>query len=173
MVIDKHVYVWASLVAQMIRILPAVWGTWTWLWFGKRPPTQCSIATHSVFFLENPMDGGAWWTTVHATHSVFFLENPMDRGAWWATVHGPGESHGRRSLVGYSPWGVTKSQTQLNDFHFTKIYRVLPQQLKKKVYTPLRIVLWKKNSSKKQESSRKTSMSALLAMPKPWLCGSQ
>ena len=27
------------------------------------------------------------------------LENPMDRGAWWATVH-----------------GVTKSQTQLNDF---------------------------------------------------------
>ena len=29
-------------------------------------------------------------------------------------------------------------------------------------------------SSKKQESSRKkTSISALLAMPKPWLCGSQ
>ena len=70
------------------------------------------------------------WET--ATHSVFFLENPMDGGAWWATVHGPGESHGRRSLVGYSPWGVTKSQTQLDDFHFTKIYRVLPQQLKKK-----------------------------------------
>ena len=29
------------------------------------------------------------------------LENPMDRGVWWATVH-----------------GVTKSRTQLNDFHF-------------------------------------------------------
>ena len=28
-------------------------------------------------------------------------------------------------------------------------------------------------SSKKQESSRKTSISALLIMPKPWLCGSQ
>ena len=28
-------------------------------------------------------------------------------------------------------------------------------------------------SSKKQESSRKTSISALLTMPKPWLCGSQ
>ena len=27
----------------------------------------------------------------------------------------PGESHGRRSLVGYSPW-VTKSRTQLSDF---------------------------------------------------------
>ena len=31
----------------------------------------------------------------------------MDRRAWWATVHGvvPGESHGQKSLVGYSPWG--------------------------------------------------------------------
>ena len=29
------------------------------------------------------------------------LENPMDREAWWATVH-----------------GVTKSETQLSNFHF-------------------------------------------------------
>ena len=25
------------------------------------------------------------------------LENPMDRGAWWATVHGVAESHTRLS----------------------------------------------------------------------------
>ena len=31
------------------------------------------------------------------------LENHMDRGVWQVTVHG--ESHGQRSLVGYSPWG--------------------------------------------------------------------
>ena len=31
------------------------------------------------------------------------LENPMDGGAWWATVH-----------------GVTKGQTQLSNFTFTK-----------------------------------------------------
>ena len=32
----------------------------------------------------------------------------------------PGESHGWRSLVGYSPWvGVTKSWTRLSDFTFT------------------------------------------------------
>ena len=31
-----------------------------------------------------------------------YLGNPMGRGAWWATVH-----------------GVTKSQTQLSDSHFT------------------------------------------------------
>ena len=29
----------------------------------------------------------------------------------------PGEFHGQRSLVGYSPW-VTESQTRLSDFHF-------------------------------------------------------
>ena len=29
------------------------------------------------------------------------LENPMDRGAWWATIH-----------------EVTKSHTQLSDYHF-------------------------------------------------------
>ena len=75
------------------------------------------------------------------------LENPMDRGGWWATVHGltssqtwwkqlstqvynvrlgltvwrrqwqptpvllPGKSHGRRSLVGCSPWGCKESDT--------------------------------------------------------------
>ena len=70
--------------------------------------------------LENPMDRGAWWATVHGvaksqtrlrdlTHfypvvtvknprllgagngnllQYSCLENPMDRGAWWATLHG-------------------------------------------------------------------------------------
>ena len=54
----------------------------------------------------------------------------MDRGAWQATVHGvarvrhnsvtkppptsvflPGESHGQRSLLGYSPWDPKESDT--------------------------------------------------------------
>ena len=31
-----------------------------------------------------------------ATHSsILFLENPMDGGAWWATVHGVAESQTR------------------------------------------------------------------------------
>ena len=34
------------------------------------------------------------------------LENPMDRGAWRIPWTGePGESHGQRSLEGYSSWG--------------------------------------------------------------------
>ena len=33
---------------------------------------------------------------VMATHSsILGLENPMDRGAWWATVHGVAKRHDR------------------------------------------------------------------------------
>ena len=33
-----------------------------------------------------------------ATHSsILGLENSMDRGAWWATVHGVAQSQGRLS----------------------------------------------------------------------------
>ena len=32
-----------------------------------------------------------------ATHSSTCLENPMDRGAWWATVHGVAKSRTRLS----------------------------------------------------------------------------
>ena len=41
---------------------------------------------------------------------------------WWPTpLFLPGESHGQRSLVGYSPWGC-KSQTwqRLNHYHHRK-----------------------------------------------------
>ena len=45
-------------------------------------------------------------------------EDPRRR-EWQPTlVFLPGESHGQRSLVGYSPW-VTKSWTQFSDY--TKI----------------------------------------------------
>ena len=52
------------------------------------------------------------------------LENSMDRGAWWATVY-----------------GVTKSQTQLNDWHFHCIARNEQSLDKLKKYT--RLVLLK------------------------------
>ena len=44
-----------------------------------------------------------------------FLENLMDRGAWWTyspcVCILPGESHGQRSPVDYSPWGHKESDT--------------------------------------------------------------
>ena len=54
---------------------------------GNGNPLQCS-------YLENPMDGGAWWATVHR----------VAKRAWWATVH-----------------RVTKSRTRLSEQSCFKI----------------------------------------------------
>ena len=55
-----------SLVAQMVKNLPAVWETWVRS-LGPEDPLEEGMATHSLFL--------------------------------------PRESHGQRSLEGYSPWG--------------------------------------------------------------------
>ena len=57
----------ASLMAQTVKNLPAMWETWV----------------RSLGW-EDPLEEGM------ATPSRVFL---------------PGESHGQRSLAGYSPWG--------------------------------------------------------------------
>ena len=53
-------YSWASLVSQMVNNPPAMWETWV----------QSPGGGHG-----NPLQYSC-------------LENLMDRGAWWATVHG-------------------------------------------------------------------------------------
>ena len=59
---------------------------------------------------------GSWITFLYSSSVLF----PW-RTKWQPTpVSLPGESHGRRSLVGYSPQ-VAKSQTRLSDFTFTFI----------------------------------------------------
>ena len=40
----------------------------------------------------------------------------------------PGKSHGRRSLLGYSPWGL-KSRTRLSDFTFTFHFHALEKEM--------------------------------------------
>ena len=64
-----------SLVAQRIKHLPAMRETWVWS-LGWEDPLEKEVATHS---------------------SILCLENPMDRGAWWATVHGEAKSWTRLS----------------------------------------------------------------------------
>ena len=60
----------ASLVAQTIKNLPAIWETWV------RP-----------LCWEDPLE------KITATHSsILVWRIPMDRGAWWATVHGVAKS---------------------------------------------------------------------------------
>ena len=80
---------------------------------GNSTPLQYSC-------LENPMDGGPWWATVHGvaksqtrlsdiTFTFHFhhwgrngnplqcscLENPRDGGAWWASIYGVVQSRTR------------------------------------------------------------------------------
>ena len=75
--------------------------------------------SHSVMsYLENPMDGGAWWAAVHEvakswTHwvtSLSLFTFMHWRRKWQPTpVFLPGESWGPGSLVGGGLWGRTES----------------------------------------------------------------
>ena len=70
--------------------------------------------------LENPMDGGAWWTAVHGVSKswtrlsdfTFTFHSHHWRRKWQPTpVLLPGESQGRGSLVGPHLWGRTESDS--------------------------------------------------------------
>ena len=53
-------YSWASLVAQMVKNLPAMWETWFDPWVRKG--VEEGMATHSsILAWRIPMDRGAWW----------------------------------------------------------------------------------------------------------------
>ena len=58
-----HLSLWASLVAQMVKNLPAMQETHVQS-LGREDPLEKGIATHSSC-LENPMDREAWRATVH------------------------------------------------------------------------------------------------------------
>ena len=58
-------YSWAFLVIQMVKNLPAVQKTWVRS-LGWEDPLEDGMATHSsILAWRIPMDGGAWWATVH------------------------------------------------------------------------------------------------------------
>ena len=68
-------YSWASLLAQMVRNLPAMQETRV-RFLGLEDPLEREVAIHS---------------------SVRAWKIPMDRGAWWATIHCPAKSQTRLS----------------------------------------------------------------------------
>ena len=58
-------YSWASLLAQMVKNLPAMRETWV-RFLGWEDPLEEGMATHSsILAWRIPMDRGAWQTTVH------------------------------------------------------------------------------------------------------------
>ena len=69
-------YSWASLVAQMVKNPPAMQETWVQ-----------SLGWEDSF----PGEGNGYPLQYSC------LENSMDRGAWWATVHGVAKSQTRLS----------------------------------------------------------------------------
>ena len=58
--------VWASLVIQMVKNLPAIQETWSQS-LGGEDLLEEGMATHSIQYscLEDAMDRGAWQATVH------------------------------------------------------------------------------------------------------------
>ena len=66
------------------------------------------------------MDGEAWWTTVHgiaksqarlSNFTFTFHFHALEKEMAPTPVFLPGESQGRRSLVGCHLWGRTESDT--------------------------------------------------------------
>ena len=92
--------------------------------WGRKIPWRRAQKPIPVFFLENATDRGAWRTVVNrvAKSQTWLKQLSMHayilrsktklliftrRRQWHPTpVLLPGKSHGRRSLVGYSPWGL-------------------------------------------------------------------
>ena len=55
---------WASLAAQTVKSLPAMWETWVQS-LGWEVPLEESMATRSsILAWRIPLDSGAWWATV-------------------------------------------------------------------------------------------------------------
>ena len=70
--------------------------------------------------LENPMDGGAWLAAVHGVaksrtqlsdFTFTFHFHALEKEMATTPVFLPGESQGRRSLVGCRLWGPTELDT--------------------------------------------------------------
>ena len=62
--------IWASLMAQMIKNLPATQETWVQS-LGWEDTLEKGMTAHSSFScLENSMDRGAWRTTVYGPQKV-------------------------------------------------------------------------------------------------------
>ena len=86
-------YSWASLVAQLVKNPPAMWETWVRSWVAISSFPGGSVIKN---FLAKAGASGddpwvrkiPWSRKLQSASQYSCLENPMDRGAWWATVHG-------------------------------------------------------------------------------------
>ena len=62
-------YSWASLVAQLVKNLPAMWETWVRS-LGWEDPLEEGMTTHSsILAWRILMDRGAWWASQRVGHN--------------------------------------------------------------------------------------------------------
>ena len=62
-----------SLVAQLVKNLPAMWESWVRS-LGWEDPLEEGMTTHSgIPAWRIPMDRGAWWATVHGVTKSWIL----------------------------------------------------------------------------------------------------
>ena len=117
--------IWASLIAQLVKNLPAVQGTPVWFlsWedlLEKGKATHSSILAWRIPWIQSmgSQRGGQDW----ATSLSLFTFMHWRRKQQPTPVLLPGKHHGWRSLVGYCPWGHKESDTTewlfCNDYSF-------------------------------------------------------
>ena len=79
-------YSGASLGAQMVKNLPAMWETWVRS-LGWEDPLEEGMATHcSILAWRILMDRGAWWATVHGGHKEWDMTewlSPAQHSIWF------------------------------------------------------------------------------------------
>ena len=124
-----------SLVAQMVKHLLTMRETRVW-YLGWEDPLEKEMATYSstlawkIPWMEEPgrLQSMGWLRVGHDWATSLSLFTFMHwRRKWQPTpVFLPGESHGWRSLVGYSPWGHKESDTtERLHLHFEWKFRPL------------------------------------------------
>ena len=60
-----YIFIWASLVAQLVKNPLAMRETWVRS-LGWEDPLEEGVATHAgILAWRFPMDRGGWWATVH------------------------------------------------------------------------------------------------------------
>ena len=74
---------WASLVAQLVKSLPAVQETWVQS-LDWEDPLEEGMASHSsILAWRIPMDRGAWGATVHGVAKSQTQLRTKDSAAQW------------------------------------------------------------------------------------------
>ena len=96
-------------MAQTVKSLPAVQMDLGSIPGSGRSPGEENSNPLQDSCLENSMDGGAWWATVHGVAKSWTRLSNIT--FTFFPVFLPGKSHGWSNLAGYSPWGCKESDT--------------------------------------------------------------